>query len=85
MSDHFCGACNRLRITSDGRLRTCLFSDRQYRLRPLLRHEKLGTEFVRKVLERAGKRKPLGYQLLAKATESARGAVCATHMTDIGG
>lgn len=85
LSDHFCGTCNRLRITSDGRLRTCLFSDKQYRLRPLLRHPKLGPEFVRTVLERAGKRKPLGYQLLAKAAESAKHAVCATHMSGIGG
>lgn len=85
LSDHFCGACNRLRITSDGRLRTCLFSDKQYLLRPLLRHPKLGPEFVRTVMERAGKRKPLGYQLLAQAAQSARSAVCATHMTGIGG
>ncbi len=85
LSDHFCGSCNRLRITSDGRLRTCLFSDKQYRLLPLLRHPKLGAAFVRTVMERAGTRKPLGYQLLAQAVENAKGAVCATHMTDIGG
>jgi cyclic pyranopterin phosphate synthase len=38
LSNHFCHSCNRLRITSDGYLRTCLFSDKQYRLRPVLRH-----------------------------------------------
>lgn len=27
MSDHFCGHCNRLRLTADGRLKSCLFSD----------------------------------------------------------
>jgi cyclic pyranopterin phosphate synthase len=27
MSDHFCGTCNRLRLTADGRLKNCLFSD----------------------------------------------------------
>lgn len=27
MSDHFCGECNRLRLTADGRLKNCLFSD----------------------------------------------------------
>ena len=26
ISDHFCGGCNRLRLTSDGKLRPCLFS-----------------------------------------------------------
>jgi cyclic pyranopterin phosphate synthase len=25
MSQHFCGACNRVRITADGRFRSCLF------------------------------------------------------------
>jgi len=66
LSDHFCGDCNRLRVTPDGRLRTCLFSDREYRLRPLLRHPKLGVDAVRRVLRLANRRKPLGYQLLAR-------------------
>ena len=26
ISDHFCGNCNRLRVSADGRIRTCLFS-----------------------------------------------------------
>jgi cyclic pyranopterin phosphate synthase len=29
MSNHFCGQCNRLRLTPEGRLRICLFSDRE--------------------------------------------------------
>ncbi len=29
MSDHFCGDCNRLRLTSDGQLKNCLFSSHQ--------------------------------------------------------
>ncbi len=86
LSDHFCGSCNRLRITCDGRLRTCLFSDRQYRLRPLLRHPKLGPTALLKVLELAGRHKPLGYQLLAKAAQNAReAAVCSSRMSGIGG
>ncbi|MBN2720694.1 MAG: GTP 3',8-cyclase MoaA [Proteobacteria bacterium] len=27
MSDHFCAGCNRIRLTSDGKLLTCLFSE----------------------------------------------------------
>ena len=45
LSSHFCTSCNRLRITSDGALRTCLFDDREYRLRNALRHPKLGIDF----------------------------------------
>jgi GTP 3',8-cyclase len=37
MSEHFCARCNRLRLTSDGHLRTCLFSDDEIDLRPALR------------------------------------------------
>jgi len=36
VSDHFCESCNRLRLTADGRLRTCLFSGRETDVRPLL-------------------------------------------------
>lgn len=33
----FCGACSRLRITADGKVRPCLFSTTEWDLRPLLR------------------------------------------------
>lgn len=33
----FCGACSRLRITADGKVRPCLFSTEEWDLRPLLR------------------------------------------------
>lgn len=39
-SEHFCGRCNRLRITADGRLRTCLFSDQEINLKDYLRGKK---------------------------------------------
>ncbi len=29
MSNHFCGDCNRIRLTADGRLRSCLFDKRE--------------------------------------------------------
>jgi len=35
----FCGACSRLRITADGKVRPCLFSTREWDLRPVLRDE----------------------------------------------
>ncbi len=37
MSEHFCGGCNRLRLTSDGRLKVCLFGDESLSLRDALR------------------------------------------------
>lgn len=37
VSDHFCGECNRMRITADGRIRPCLFSNQELDLRDALR------------------------------------------------
>ncbi len=37
MSDHFCNQCNRLRLTPEGHLRTCLFGDQEKDLSGLLR------------------------------------------------
>ncbi|XP_055755149.1 molybdenum cofactor biosynthesis protein 1 isoform X2 [Salvelinus fontinalis] len=37
MSDHFCGSCNRLRITADGNLKVCLFGNTEVSLRDVLR------------------------------------------------
>ena len=34
----FCGACSRIRVTSDGKIRTCLFSVREHDLAGLLFH-----------------------------------------------
>ena len=37
LSHHFCADCNRLRLTADGRLRPCLFSDHELDVRTVLR------------------------------------------------
>ncbi|HSR12503.1 MAG TPA: GTP 3',8-cyclase MoaA, partial [Thermodesulfobacteriota bacterium] len=37
VSDHFCSSCNRLRLTADGKLKTCLFSDELTDVKSLLR------------------------------------------------
>ena len=37
MTHHFCGTCNRLRITSDGNLKVCLFGNTEVSLRDLIR------------------------------------------------
>jgi cyclic pyranopterin phosphate synthase len=37
VSEPFCADCNRIRLTADGRLRTCLFSVRETNLRDPLR------------------------------------------------
>lgn len=37
VTEPFCGHCNRLRLTADGKIRTCLFSLGEHDLKPLLR------------------------------------------------
>jgi GTP 3',8-cyclase len=53
MSSHICETCNRLRLTSDGALKPCLFSDREYDVKRLLRSgatdEEIG-QFIKDVV-----------------------------------
>lgn len=42
MTENFCGTCNRLRITSDGNLKVCLFGNAEVSLRDLLRESNEG-------------------------------------------
>jgi GTP 3',8-cyclase len=44
ISHHFCATCNRLRLTADGKLRTCLFADQEIDLRTPLRQGASDTE-----------------------------------------
>jgi cyclic pyranopterin phosphate synthase len=37
LSWHFCNSCNRMRLTADGQLRTCLFSDEEINIKGPLR------------------------------------------------
>ena len=50
VSRPFCGACNRLRITAEGRIRPCLFSHEEWDIRSLLRNgsddESIAAEIV---------------------------------------
>jgi len=51
VSEPFCGQCNRVRITSDGKLRTCLFSIAETDLRGPMRDGAADTELVRIIRE----------------------------------
>lgn len=43
MTHNFCGTCNRLRITSDGNLKVCLFGNSEVSLRDIIRKENGGS------------------------------------------
>ncbi len=86
MSNHFCNTCNRLRVTSDGFVRTCLFADKEYALRGILRNPRMTTErkeeLIRKIIQRAMRTKPLG-EVLLRAKQAI--AVAKKNMVSIGG
>lgn len=60
MSHTYCGSCNRVRLTADGRLRTCLFGEHSVNLRdPLRKGDSIGPLFLEALSE-----KPLEHNLL---------------------
>jgi len=60
MSHTYCGSCNRVRLTADGRLRTCLFGDDEIDLRTPLRSGLPLEPFFRSALST----KPMEHHLL---------------------
>lgn len=46
MTEHFCGTCNRLRITADGNIKVCLFGNTEVSLRDMIRQGKTDKELV---------------------------------------
>ena len=62
VTEHFCHACNRLRLTSDGRLLPCLLSDLAIDLRNPLRAG-ASDDQLRAILRRAIVIKPRGHRL----------------------
>ncbi|MFP5212748.1 MAG: GTP 3',8-cyclase MoaA [Acidobacteriota bacterium] len=62
VSRHFCPACNRLRLTADGKLRSCLFSVEETDLRTLLRQGASDEEIAGAIRETVA-RKPQKHSL----------------------
>jgi GTP 3',8-cyclase len=59
ITEPFCGNCDRIRLTSDGRLLTCLFENPGYDLRSMLRSGK-SEYYIKKQLIENIKKKPEG-------------------------
>ncbi|MGC8938420.1 MAG: GTP 3',8-cyclase MoaA, partial [Thermodesulfovibrio sp.] len=57
LSAHICTRCNRLRLTAEGKLRPCLFSDREIDLKRILRSGASEDE-IRQILIKAIQLKP---------------------------
>ncbi len=46
MSEHFCDSCNRVRLTSDGAIKSCLFHSSEVSLRDLMRNNATDAELT---------------------------------------
>jgi len=62
VSNHFCGSCNRLRLTADGKLRPCLFAESEIDLKTPMRAG-CDDEEIARLMVLALEVKPEGHQL----------------------
>ena len=65
VSSHICSECNRIRLTADGMIRPCLFSDTYYNIRDLLRSNASDAEIreriIQVVMAKPEKKRETGY------------------------
>ncbi len=78
ISHHFCDTCNRLRLTSAGRLRACLLHDKEADLKKLLR-EGAADQEIKNLIKQTILDKPKGHTLAESQ------ANCSGQMSRIGG
>ncbi len=71
MSQHFCAACNRVRLAVDGTLYMCLGQEQSFELRPLLRAGCTDDELEAAIRE-AIELKPERHEFLEKSEQSIR-------------
>ncbi|KAL7412855.1 hypothetical protein BDY24DRAFT_407153 [Mrakia frigida] len=57
MTEHFCGTCNRLRITADGNLKVCLFGASEVSLRDQIRANASDEELLETIRLAVGRKK----------------------------
>lgn len=88
LSHHFCRECNRLRLTADGKLRPCLFSETEIDLKPALRSGASDNE-IERLIKLSIETKPEGHNItihnigLSSLFKKREG--CKSQMSKIGG
>ncbi|MBN1103792.1 MAG: GTP 3',8-cyclase MoaA [Deltaproteobacteria bacterium] len=79
LSHHFCDRCNRLRLTADGQLRGCLFSDSEVDIKTSLREGRSDAHLL-DLIRLAVENKPRDHGILQSGPRK-----CVRHMSSIGG
>ena len=72
VTEMFCGACSRIRLTADGQIRTCLFSTTEHNLRDVVRSGASREEIVQFIENVVMKKEPRHYINDAEFIQPAR-------------
>ena len=72
VTEMFCGACSRIRLTADGQIRTCLFSTTEHNLRDILRSGASREEIIQFIEDVVMKKEPRHYINDAEFTPASR-------------
>jgi cyclic pyranopterin phosphate synthase len=64
VSEPYCGTCNRMRLTADGKFHLCLLNDDELDVRKAVRAGEGALEKVAEILVKAVRMKPTGHHLL---------------------
>jgi len=88
LSNHFCNTCNRLRLTADGKLRPCLFSETEIDIKTALRSNAPDHE-IERLIRLSIQIKPEGHTIRLHDTKFGRVLCgrgdCSRPMSRIGG
>lgn len=82
LSHHFCDQCNRLRLTSEGKLRSCLLNDKEIDIKGVIRGGGSDAELMATIRE-AVLRKPKGHSIDTSGPHGSE--KCLGQMSRIGG
>lgn len=77
ISRHYCKTCNRLRVTSDGNMRLCLYDDKEYSLLSIIRSKdpdiiQNRDTYLKNYIVKALQQKPIGSEMLGNGSVSVR-------------
>ncbi|WP_025700930.1 GTP 3',8-cyclase MoaA [Paenibacillus forsythiae] len=81
VSDHFCMACNRLRITADGYVKPCLYWNDEWDLKPFIGND----ELLRQVFRQSLEAKPQRHEMLVQPSCKSSQHAMHRQMSRIGG
>lgn len=84
ISRHFCATCNRVRLTADGHIRLCLFSDNELDIKAAMRNGISDDELI-KLLQDTIRSKPAGLDKSMKGETNRITPSCQRRMSTIGG